>query len=130
MNIKPRPDLSEFHSAIDGIAKPNRNHRTVGGCMGDYLAFEQAELAIRPDVAKILNMSDHDFYVWSSTREKAISQQLEQYRLIASVPTLYNGSTPGTFEGHTAIKSLIEILEQAKENVELIVSRRHEAKWG
>jgi len=88
MEVEPRSDLSENYRAIDGIALGSApGVRDANGNM----QYSEPELAVRSDVRSVLEMGDDKFRMWYDERKEAITRQLADYELFASIPNLGYG---------------------------------------
>lgn len=107
--IKKRPDLTRDYPAIDGITKDEED------------SFP-AKTAVRSDVENILEMSDNDFNLWYLERRDAISSLLRTYNLVGDIPDLRfaNEDNKRYMKDSEAIKPIIEVIERAQRNLEVI----------
>ena len=131
--MRARPELSDFFSAIDGIKKPDRNHReTDCNTSGEmYTRYDPAQDAVRPDVLKILLLEESQFVDWFNRRWKAVNRELKRLKLMGSIPALYYGVEQYTLgEANTDLKNRLELAEKMKKSLELILERRVEMSNG
>jgi hypothetical protein len=127
MKYSACPDLTKNYPAIDGIAKPERNHhRSDNNCMAeDRVYFDSAEEAIRSDVLPILDLSDAEFEHWYRERFDALTKVLKEWELIGSIPNLGWTDQPMTFgQSVTQFRYQIEGLNEALNHLVALKDRR------
>lgn len=125
MEFKERPELTEHYSAIDGIAKSDRNFRE-GDRGGQY--YNAAEKAIRPDIVKILEMSDLKYHIWYNSRCQVTLNFLEQWELFASIPCLNYGDRQYNMDAMSSIKMTIDYLRNGLDYLKKIDELRTSLK--
>lgn len=127
--MEQRPELTAQFPAIDGIAKPDRNHRRGEDCMDNPVTwYDLAEDPIRKDVLKIIMLPDHEFESWYLARHNAIRAILTPYELVSSIPNLSNGAHTSVFGSYTVFRETAETLRKAKDHLKLLKKRRAEIK--
>lgn len=110
-----RPELTKNYPAIDGIAKPDRNHRMVEGVGGVSQVFKRAQEPIRPDV--LAYVSDDYFLETATEARNKIEEEIRTLELIGGIPRLDSGTTPTTIGSYSVIRSRFTALVEALDNI-------------
>lgn len=119
-NIKQRPNLTERYPAVDGIRKQDLQ-LSGENCMGQHtVVYNGGEHPIRPDVLDILNKTRADFDRWYFPIMGVIKDRLHQLEVVSSIPDLSIGSRGSTYGDYTCIKGELEVLKEAKEDMQMI----------
>ena len=117
------------YPAIDGKTRPYEN---VDGCensMGQNTRKEiPAKEGIRPDVLAILKLSDQEFALWFHPRMAVVARQLEDWKMISSIPDLSVAAYDTKIGSLLIISDKVKRLEEAKEYLEQIKLKRDSFK--
>lgn len=125
INFAERPELTEHYSAIDGIAKGDRNFREADRG-GHY--YNAAEDAVRPDVVKIIKMPDREYDIWYDLRYQVTMKLLQQWELFASIPCLNYGDKQYNMDAMASIRSQIRYLKDGIDYLKKIDELRKSVK--
>ncbi len=107
------PELTEHHSAIDGIAKEHGEHKKYHLFNGQV-----PQNAVRSDVEQILLLEQTEFDKWYSEREQTTLDLIKRYETFASIPNLYYGTEKSKGQGMDASTVMAEHIETLKEGLE------------
>jgi hypothetical protein len=107
MTIKEYPEWTLKYPAIDGKKNPDKK-------------------PIRSDIEEILKMNNVPFNKWYSERKQAVESLLNQYELIASIPSLIYSSEYQKFglDSSTFIGNSIKVFKEGLDYLERIKELR------
>lgn len=106
--MTPRPEWTKDYPAIDGI-------QTFDEVDPDTACWKsRAKASIRPDLVKILNLSEKEFQYWYEPKVSAVEALLVNFEIFATIPNLSYGTGEFGMDASTSVNDILSNLRKSR----------------